>query len=185
MAESQPILAQAAQQEIEYREIPGWPGYRIGSDGTIWSKLLSGGRMRKDWRRCFGAPDKDGYLKFILCRNGFRRYVRIHVVILEVFRGPCPTGHVGAHDNGIKTDNRIDNLFWKTQAENIADKIRHGTAQRGDKASRRKLTEEQVRGIRRRWLASEATQTSMASEYGVTVGAINAAIHGRNWRFIE
>lgn len=171
--------------EVEYRDVPGWPGYRVGSDGSLWSKRLSGGRESRSWRQCSGSPDKDGYLKFILCRNGTRKDVRIHNLILNVFRGSCPPGHVGAHDNGNKTDNRLGNLFWKTQAENIADKLRHGTAQRGDRASRRKLSESQVLEIRRRWREREATQTQMATEHGVSVAAICAAINGRNWKYIN
>jgi hypothetical protein len=165
---------------LEYKEVPEWPGYLVGSDGTVLSN-----RWTKGWRPMKGGLDKDGYRKLILCNAGKKWYVRLHDLILRVFRGDPPAGHIGAHENGDKADNSIDNLAWKTQKENIADKVRHGTAQRGDKASRRILSEMDVREIRRKWSNREATQTQMAEEHGVSTATINAAIRRRNWRFCE
>src|SRR5262245_45789478 len=37
-------------QSIEYRAIAGFPGYRVGSDGSVWSQRARNGR-RKPWQR--------------------------------------------------------------------------------------------------------------------------------------
>ncbi len=41
MADSQPTAGAEASQvvPVEYRDIPGHPGYRAGSDGSIWSSV--------------------------------------------------------------------------------------------------------------------------------------------------
>ena len=26
-----------AVAQVEYRDVPGWPGYRVGDDGSVWS----------------------------------------------------------------------------------------------------------------------------------------------------
>jgi hypothetical protein len=52
---------------------------------------------------------------------------KVHLLVLEAFIGPRPEGHQGAHENGNKLDNRLDNLRWKTPGENNRDKRRHGT----------------------------------------------------------
>lgn len=50
----------------------------------------------------------------------------IHGLVLEAFVGPCPPGMGCLHDNDIQTDNRLDNLRWGTQSENVQDCIRNG-----------------------------------------------------------
>ena len=71
---------------------------------------------------------KTGYLQVHLTRpDGSRHWALVHVLVLETFVGPRPTGHQAAHENGVKTDCRLENLSWKTTSENIRDQVRHGT----------------------------------------------------------
>lgn len=164
-------------------EIIGFPGYRVGSNGSVWSCLRRGHKSRlfDEWVEIIGGRDKDGYRKVILCQDGKRRYCRVCCLVLEAFKGPRPPGHTAAHENGINDDDRADNLFWKTQKDNIADKKRHGTYQEGDKASRRKLTSIQVlamRAMRCRGL----TYREIAGAFGVHLSTAEAAVNGRNWK---
>lgn len=64
-------------------------------------------------------------------RIGYKGYVRIlerslHHLVLEAFVGPCPTGYQCNHKNGIKDDNRLENLEWVTAQENIRHSWRLG-----------------------------------------------------------
>lgn len=56
-----------------------------------------------------------------------RRKVFVHALVLSAFVGPRPSGAVTRHLNGNPTDNRLTNLCWGTQSENLRDRIRHGT----------------------------------------------------------
>lgn len=51
----------------------------------------------------------------------------VHHLVLEVFVGPMPEGKEACHRNGIRTDNRLENLYWGTRSENVQDAIKHGT----------------------------------------------------------
>lgn len=168
-------------RQVEYREIPGYPGYEVGSDGTVWSNFWRG--PRNGFRELKGGVDKDGYRKLILCKNKARKHIRVHILILEIFRGPKPDGFVGAHNNGNKTDNRIGNLRWDTQFNNIQDKREHGTHQVGETATNRILTTEQVIEIKRR-LARGETAKQMAEGYGVRPITISQIKAGRNWSHV-
>lgn len=70
--------------------------------------------------------DPNGYLMVTLSKNGEHVTHRVHILVLTAFRGVCPFGKEGAHDDGDKDNCRLDNLFWKTRSENIRDIIRHG-----------------------------------------------------------
>lgn len=56
--------------------------------------------------------------------NGKRRYIKEHRIILETFNGPCPPGMEGCHGNGVRSDNRLENLRWDTPVSNAADRIK-------------------------------------------------------------
>ena len=69
-----------------------------------------------------------------------------------------------------------------THTENMRDMIADGTSNRGTKHPRNKLTEEQVREIRRR---GEENQARLAEEFGVTRFAICNIIHRRTWTWLD
>jgi hypothetical protein len=48
--------------EIEYRPIAGFPGYRVGSDGSVWSSKRSGStRCNFPWKCKSPGIDTNGY----------------------------------------------------------------------------------------------------------------------------
>lgn len=114
---------------VEYRTVPGFPGYRAGDDGSIWSCWGNTGwgehGLTNVWKRVSTPPGAKGYLRCNMVNDGRIKSVRIHRVILEAFVGPCPEGMECRHLNGIRTDNRLVNLAWGTRKENIDDKVKH------------------------------------------------------------
>ncbi len=56
-----------------------------------------------------------------------QKEIQISSLVLETFVGPRPFKAVVRHLNGNSQDDRLINLAWGTQSENILDKIKHGT----------------------------------------------------------
>lgn len=156
MAESNPT--------VEYREIPGHPAYRVGSDGSVWSTKIRGRwNIRAEWRRLKPVKTAAGYLQVRL--DG--RPLVVHRLVLQAFVGPCPDGQQARHVNSNdRTNNGLSNLCWGTPAENFADTKRHGThASRLQK--HRILTDEQARGIVSALLSGE-NPLVIAERMGIT-----------------
>lgn len=146
--------------------------YRIGDDGSAWSKFPGG-----DWVRLRPQPTKKGYLKVAI---GNRHKRLVHRLVLEAFVGIRPDGTMCCHDNGDPSDNRLANLRWGTNKENCADKIAHGTIARGRRVASAKLTDDDACAIveRRR---SGATQQSIADAFGVGRTTVRDVLDGRYW----
>lgn len=131
----------ANQSTVEYRTLPEHDGYRVGSDGSVWSCWQKFGILGKggafsiktsQWKRLSGSLNQDGYLRVkIKTASGSRIERLVHQLVLFAFVGPRPAGCESCHNNGIKTDNRRENLRWGTPSENQQDAVRHGTRKTG------------------------------------------------------
>lgn len=158
-----------AQGTVEYREIPGYPGYRVGSDGTVWGPR---GLRRQHL-------DGSGYLRIQL--KGRSRSV--HQLVLEAFIGPRPPKFHCCHGDGVKTNNALANLRWGTASENTQDRVRHGTMVCGEKSPKALLTERQVLKIIE--MAGVGFSTNeLARIFAVTHSAICWIMSGRSWRHL-
>ena len=97
--------------------------YEVSDTGTV--------RVRSTWRPMRLSSDVDGYRQLTMVGPDGRRTARVHRLVMEAFVGPCPDGLVVDHINGIRHDNRLENLRYVTQAENIAASTRMGGARVG------------------------------------------------------
>lgn len=94
--------------------------------------------------------------------------------------GPPPfPGAQAAHACGVRRCVNPRHLRWATQVENEADKWLHGTRLTGERHAMCKLTDEQVRMIRRAYADGEATQAQLARWFGVTPSRVHAIVKGK------
>lgn len=114
-----------------WKPIPSTHGYyEASSIGKIRRCIAK--PTSKNWRNrhreCLKlTPWKHGYLVATFTINAKRFKKRVHNMVLEAFVGACPIGLQGAHLNGNKLDNRIENLKWVTAKENQSHRKMHGT----------------------------------------------------------
>lgn len=124
---------------IEYRDIPGFPGYRVGLDASVWSSWKRAGNygltprwiISSEWKRLTTKVDGKGYLCYTLYGKGsrsIRKRKPVHQLLLLAFVGECPEGmSLGRHLDGNRLNNSLDNITWGTAFENYWDQERHGT----------------------------------------------------------
>jgi|SRR5262245_4863085 len=179
--------------EVEYRDIPGFPGYRVGSDGSVWScigkgcsstSILVGKEWKKlklvAWRR---KKTNLTYYYVTLCCDGKQVGKRVNRLVLEAFVSSPPPGMRCCHINGISTDNRIENLYWGTGKDNENDKRRHGMLRLGSCHQNSRLTEENVREIRK--LRKEGMSwNSLAARFGVAARTVRSVVSGKSWSWL-
>jgi len=176
---------------VQYRDITGFPGYRVGDDGSVWSRWRTcrwGTLLTDKWHRLKASVKKDrtagrAYLYLNLVHNGKAQSCRVHRLILQSFIGPCPLGMESRHLDGNPANNRLDNLRWGTPEENRADNQRNDRHIKGERHPLVKLTEKQVLAIRARRTAG-ASLRELAAEFGVGVPTISSIANRRSWKHI-
>lgn len=71
--------------------------------------------------------DTAGRIVVHLNKNGKRRPLQASVLVLEAFVSPRPAGLYALHNDGVATNNNLENLRWDTPQANVDDMMRHGT----------------------------------------------------------
>lgn len=180
-------------KRVEYRDIPGFPGYRVGDDGTVWScwkrRGLGPGNgstfiIGDDWHQLQTRFDKAGYRTLRLCRKGHKKkFWRVARLVCHTFYGPGPDGMEALHENGERSDDRKSNLRWGTSKENQEDRRRHGTLPMGVTHVSAKLTDDAVREIVHPG-SVDMSYAELGRKFGVTPQCIAAVRYGKTWRHI-
>lgn len=158
---------------VEYRDWPRDKRFSVGSDGSVIGPL---GYVLSP------SLNKYGYAKITI---GKCRTAMVATVVCETWHGMRPPGKEVAHENGIRTDNRPCNLKWKTSTENHADKIRHGTAQRGERHGLARLTDDAVRDIRASYAAGGVTLLELGERYGVSKSTVFGIVDRQTWTHVS
>lgn len=95
-------------------KIQNFPDYYITENGDVFSRK-NNGRIRKL------KPGKTsrGYLSVALRKNNKSVHKTVHSLVAETFIPNPENKKEINHKNGIKTDNRVENLEWITHKENV------------------------------------------------------------------
>lgn len=135
--------------EEAWNDIPGYEGkYQVSNMGRV--KSLSREIHSKNQNGEFtwisrermlrpGKHDKGGHLSVVL--NDPRKTCMVHQLVMLAFVGPPPERMCVLHANGNASDNRLGNLRYDTQSENVYDVYRQGKAWKA-------LTADDVGGIK-------------------------------------
>lgn len=124
-----------------------------------------------------GAVATDGYGKM----NLHYKYASAHRVSYIHHHGTIPEGLIIRHRCRNRHCVNPDHLETGTRVDNMADKLRDGTDNRGEKNHKAKLTAEQVLKIRNR---ANEVQERLAEEFGVSSQSIGNILSQRTWRHL-
>ena len=150
---------------------------------SLKARLMSQVEVREDgcwiWT---GNTDKDGYGRFIW--DG--QQIRAHRASYEIHKGPIAKGKWVLHTCDVTACCNPDHLIEGVAADNTADMIAKGrkAVLRGQVRSSSRLTESDVREIRKALAEGLYSQEIIGMTYGVSTSAINRINVGKMWDWL-
>ena len=99
-----------AEERWHHCEVP-YTRYEVSDQGRV--RNAHTGLILKP------GTDRNHYLIINLCYKGERQTKSIHNLVATAFVPGWREGLQVNHKNGVKTDNRAENLEWVTQSENM------------------------------------------------------------------
>jgi len=165
----------------EWRDIPEYEGtYQVSNLGQI-RRIKEIRQFKKRIMKLTLGPD--GYLRIGLCKNGKQKVFTVHKLVFLLFHGDYqyPKFEIN-HINGIKTDNRIDNLELLTHQQNIQHAFDNNLVKPscGEGKYNAKLNWRSVDEIRK--LHSEGIgQNELAKRFNVSTANIYYIVREISW----
>ena len=158
-----------------WKEIVGYPNYQVSNSGKIKSICYNKERMLK-------PQNMNGYLRVGLSKNGKVNLFLIHRLVAITFLENIKNSDFINHKNGIKSDNRVENLEWCNASENLNHALVNNLRimPKGINHHKAKLTEEQILEIRK----SNLSQTELALMYNVKQPLISSIINKKKWKHL-
>lgn len=169
-----------------WRDVPGYESvYQVSDRGSV--KRLAGSPKCKSDRLLAPNYTMGGYLNISLSLGSKIRQIGVHQLVMWAFVGPQGSLWVH-HKNGVKDDNRLENLKYVTPGQNTKHAYDSGLNQGpvGEKNGMAKLTEEDIYLIRlaRNLCGEELTRKDMAAYFEVSKTTITEIINGNSWRHL-
>lgn len=140
-----------------FKDVKGYEGlYQVSNLGRVKSM---GSKFKRKEKFLKPGKDESGYLLVILYKSGVKETRRVHRIVAITFIPNPKNKKTVNHINGVKADNRADNLEWNTYSENHSHAYKTGLknslhckgkggCNTGTKQHLSKLTEKEVLQIR-------------------------------------
>jgi hypothetical protein len=177
------------QKEI-WKTIDGYEGlYEISNLGRVksLSRIIQrdgifGNKKIKE-RIIKPSITNGGYYRLNLINNKIKTSFSIHRLLALYFLPNYENKPQVNHINGIKTDNRLENLEWCTAKENINHAFKIGliTAKNGINHNKCKLNTFEVLEIRKN---KNNTLKEISKKYNISISVISKIKHNKLWKHI-
>jgi hypothetical protein len=156
-----------------WKKIDGFGKYEVSNFGNIRRLYLKGYRYRK-------PVIQHGYcnVTFVFNKTSFKKF-QIHRLVAMCFLKNTENKPCVNHKNGIKTDNRVDNLEWCSYSENekhsfdVLGKISGGIIMR--KIPLNKITH--IKELYKKGI----TQREIAEKFNVSSSAISLIVNNKTY----
>lgn len=175
----------------EWRDIKNYEGkYQASSSGRIKSLIFKNkvAQFERDkvLKQALRGSKGKYYFVELFKHNKGKKFQTARLVAGAFIPNPGNKPQVN-HKNLNKLDNRVENLEWCTQSENILHSFANGRVPLfGEKAPWSKLTENQIRQMRLIWKAEEGIpQRKIAKMFNIDQALVSRIVNNKAWKHVK
>lgn len=155
------------------------PRCGVTEDGRVFRTVPIGAAKAREITRHLA---KRGYYVVQLEKKWFY----VHRMVAQTYLGDPAGKEQVAHNNGVRTDNRVENLRWATPKENSADMVEHDTKLYGERHPSRILSEMEVLTIykltKNKRPRAHPYHREIAEDFGVTRECVTRIANDDRWK---
>ena len=156
---------------MRWKDVDGFEGYYSVSDSGEIRNLLNDKTLRQSNSR--------GYRVVRLTKDKKRSVGSVHRIVASSFLEICSEKKEVNHKNGLKSDNRVENLEWCNRQENVDHSIKHGLVNYA-----KKLDEFKVLSINTFFLAGKKS-SEIAKIYNISASTISEIVNKKTWKNVR
>ena len=162
-----------------WRDVANYDGlYKVSNYGRVKSFHCANGKILA---RGF---DSGRYPMMHLNKGKQSKTMSIHKLVSRAFLVNVDNKREINHKDGNKENNCVWNLEWATRKENMEHAARMGLIRNGEDNGKAKLTNEQVKFIRKIYKPRDKTfgVKALARQFGVSKEAMSDIINGKSFK---
>jgi hypothetical protein len=172
---------EAPHKAVEiWKPVVGYPQYEVSTHGRIKRVAAScgtkQGKVLNPWHK------KNGYLAVGLSVDCKVVTKLVHRLVAEAWIGDV-AGLDVCHNNGVRDDNRVENLRIDTRQGNMKDVVKHDTHIRGERCGTNKYAESMIRELKKE-IAQGKVLRQLAEKYGMPATTVYGIADGRTWGWL-
>lgn len=164
---------------IEYKDVPGYLGYIVGTNGDVWSCRTQSANKFGEWKK-LKQKQNSSNKRMEVGIGSPTVTIQVHRLVLMTFIGERPNGLECCHNNGDYLNNNLSNLRYDSRESNTLDRHKHNNF----KQIKQKLDDKTASEIL--WkLQNNGTVSQIARDYNLSYDLIQNIKHGRSWKHIK
>lgn len=166
-----------------FKPIKGYEGlYKVSDTGEILSIKRNNGYGSRNEDRVRKFCIKFGYATIVLSKDDKVKTYLVHRIVAEAFiPNPKKLPQIN-HRDGNKLNNRVSNLEWCDHSWNQTHARKLGIMG-GERQKTAKLTERDVRAIRR--IYPKLSKAELAKAFDIGPSTIDKIIKKEYWKYID
>lgn len=167
-----------------YYQVSNWGRWKILPRKV---NTVLGERMHICKPRITEGSNSHGYRVVQMKKDGIRKMVGLHVLVAKAFiPNPENLPQIN-HLNAVRSDNRVENLEWSTQKQNVHHtfKLGRNKTTKGEQRANSKLKEADIVEMRNLYKTGKHSYRSLAEKYNVSFSHVDDIVNFKRWKHVH